>query len=149
MAITVRLIDQVNGQFYDPITGVNLRGTSLLGNGSVTSGDLTGLDCRNIIKGIDDYFIEITAGYLGPVSLSGSVAPNILYDMLASANRRIVDLSVICDGPGDIGLKFDPPSDSVVVTNGEVFSYELDIPVESLSVLLNAGASAAYRIVVK
>jgi len=144
MAIKVRLTDTESGHFIDALTGISLD------NENTTSGDLSGKDCRNVIKGISDGILELISGYLGPAILEGTVGADINYDFLAQADRKVNEICIKCDGPGDIEIIFDGNAGlGVIVRTGESFSYTFDYPISTAKVALDSGVSADFRMVVK
>lgn len=149
MAITVKLKNNAFSQvWYDPLTGIRLQRGE-------TSGDLAGLDCRNIIdelgKGVTSE-LEITEGTLAIQGFEGTVNsgnPQV-YDFITQANRKARWLSVSNVGSGDLRVQLDgDESAGIILEAGQSFEDDMPYPVTTAEISLASGTGAQYRMAVK
>lgn len=144
MAIKVRL---AGGSKYNVWKDLD-NGISVCGKGVDTeSSDLTGYDCRNVIKAIGMGILELSEGYLGPVSINGTVpgAP-VTIDCVTAANFKPSKLVVTNTGTGTFYLKINSdPNDGILIPSGGVVTIDSPIPISSITIS-QGSAPATYSI---
>ena len=146
MAIRVKFgINASQRTYFDPVSGLRL-------NHGDTSPDLTGQDCRGIIKelGQEMPILELLEGSLAPVGLEDTVTTETdtkTYSFVAVANRKARIFNICNLGDGDVKFRFDgeASANGFRLVKGQSWNETMDYPLSYVEVSLASGASATYR----